>query len=119
MLGGGGGAGVIMTLGTTDRRPAASSLAREAGRAISRQIFCIPARPPISIIPRNSARLKLVYWTLTLSGKIAAQFTSFSLIDQMNLLLDSCADYYGTPLPCVTIAHITHGTQSVAVLILG
>ena len=70
-------------------------------------------------IPRNSARLKLVYWTLTLSGKIAAQFTSFSLIDQMNLLLNSCADYYGTPLPCVTIAHITHGTQSVAVLILG
>ena len=94
-------------------------LAREAGRAITRQIFGIPACPPISIIPRNSARLKLVYWTLTLSGKIAAQFTNFSLIEQMNQLHDSRADYYGSARPRVNIAHITHGTQSVAVLILG
>ena len=86
---------------------------------ITRQIFCIPARPPISIIPRNSARLKLVYWTLTLSGKIAAQLTNFSLIDQMNQVHDSRADYYGSPRPRVIIARNTHGTQSVAVLILG
>ena len=37
----------------------------------------------------------------------------------MNQLIDSRADYYGGPLPRVTIVHITHGTQSVAVLILG
>ena len=60
-----------------------------------------------------------MYWTLTLSGKIAAQFTNFSLIEQMSLLLDSRADYCGSLLPRVTIAQITHGNQSVAVLILG
>ena len=45
-----------------------------------------------------------MYCTLTLNGEIAAQFTNFSLIDQMNQLLNSRADYYGSPLPRVAIA---------------
>ena len=73
----------------------------DVGRAVSRQKFCITALLPLTII------------------LIAAQFTNFSLLDQMNQLLDSRADYYGSPLPHVTIAHITHGSQSVTVLILG
>ena len=74
------------------------------GRGLYRQTFSKPARPPLSIIPRNSSRLKLVCCTLTLNGEIAPQFTNFSLIDQMNQQLDSRADYYGSPLPRVAIA---------------
>ena len=39
-------------------------------RGFYRQTFHIPASPGLEIIPRNSTRLKLVYCTLTLSGKL-------------------------------------------------
>ena len=69
--------------------------------------------------PKVDNSLNLCVDGIDIEWEIAAQVTYFSLINQMNQQLDSRADYCGSPLPRVTIAHITHGTESVAVLILG